>query len=103
MISSSVIRPGCNTTAAWMSVELANFTTTFPETNEGKLDVSSQSTLGFQRQNQFQRIKALSSLSNLKLKVNHLPPQQKPAAPMAETPLLFRAVITGLASSYPLS
>ena len=30
-ISSSVIGPGCNTTAAWISVELANFTNTIPE------------------------------------------------------------------------
>ena len=37
------------------------------------------------------------------LKANHLPPQQKPAAPMAETPLLLRAAITALASSFPLS
>ena len=31
------------------------------------------------------------------------PPQQKPAAPTAETPLLFTASITGFASSNPLS
>ena len=42
-------------------------------------------------------------MSKFKLKANHLPPQQKPPAPMAETPLLFKAAITALASSYPLS
>lgn len=31
------------------------------------------------------------------------PPQQKPAAPTADTPFFFKAAITGLASSYPLS
>ena len=51
----------------------------------------------------FQKIQALSSSSKLKLKSNHLPPQQKPAAPMAENPLLFKASITGLASSNPFS
>lgn len=32
-----------------------------------------------------------------------LPPQQKPAAPMDLTPLLFRAEIRGLVSSHALS
>ena len=31
------------------------------------------------------------------------PPQQKPTAPIAETPLLFKASITTLTSSNPLS
>ena len=31
LTSSSGRWPGCNTTAAWIAVELANFTTTFPE------------------------------------------------------------------------
>lgn len=35
-------------------------------------------------------------------KVN-LPPQQNPAAPIAEIPLLFRSSITGFDSSNPLS
>ena len=37
--SSSVIEPGCKTTAAWRSVELANFTKTIPEKYAGKPDV----------------------------------------------------------------
>lgn len=32
-----------------------------------------------------------------------LPPQQKPAAPIADTPLLLRASMTGFVSSKPLS
>lgn len=31
------------------------------------------------------------------------PPQQNPATPMADAPLVLKAAITGLASSYPLS
>lgn len=37
------------------------------------------------------------------LKRNNSPPQQKPAAPMAVTPLLVREAIRGLASSHALS
>ncbi len=74
-----------------MSVELANFTTTTPGTYAEKLDLSIRNTLGSLCKNQS------------KLKANHLPPQQKPAEAMAETPLLFRAAITSLASSQPLS
>lgn len=33
----------------------------------------------------------------------HSPPQQKPAAPIAVTPLLFKASITGFATSIPFS
>lgn len=33
----------------------------------------------------------------------NLPPQQKPAAPIAEIPLLFKSAITDFASLYPLS
>ena len=40
LISSSVIRPGCNKTAALRSVELANLTNTIAETHAHKLDVS---------------------------------------------------------------
>ena len=99
----SVIELGCNRTTFWRSVELANFIATVPVTHASKLDVSSWSTVGLQCKKYFQRIQALSSLPKSKLNANHLPPQQNPPAPMAETPLLFRAAITALASSYPLS
>lgn len=40
---------------------------------------------------------------SLQKKRRSSPPQQKPAAPIAETPLLFKASITGFASSNPFS
>ena len=57
LISSSVIRPGCNKTAAWRSVELANLTNTIAETHAHKLDVSNWSTPGLLCQEIFKKFK----------------------------------------------
>ena len=57
LISSSVIRPGCNKTAAWRSVELANLTNTIAETHARKLDISNWSTPGLLCQEIFKKFK----------------------------------------------
>ena len=59
--------------------------------------------LTFIMQKPFSKISSIKFLVKVELKANHLPPQQKPVAPMAKTPLLLRAAIIALASSYPLS
>ena len=48
----------------------------------------------------YERLKTAAISINIK---DALPPQQNPATPIVETPLLFRAAITAIASSHPLS
>ena len=98
LTSSSGRWPGCNTTAAWIAVELANFTTTFPEHIQESQIYHLKPIINFPIK------ESLTLKKKEKMKASDcLPPQQKPAAPIAEAPLLLRAAITTLASSYPFS
>ena len=56
LIWSSVIGPGCKMTAAWSSVELANFTNTTPEKYATKLDMLADRALTFTMQKPFSKI-----------------------------------------------
>jgi hypothetical protein len=73
-----------------MSLDFASFTTTFPEQNVSKPYFL---LVWF----------SIEYWQLVRHELKGLPPQQKPAAPIAETPWLFRAASTGLASSYPFS
>ena len=99
LISSRETKEGCNRTLAWIKSNFESSTTTLAE-NKNKIYVWKIS----QTKDNKKWIHWFGCLSKANLKqMNYSPPQQKPAAPIADMPLLFKASITAFASSNPLS
>ena len=98
-MSSTVIYDGCNSTEAWTSLAFPRLVTILAESKRKK-----HSTLWIiPKVTRNWKITHRRGNKEHQFSESHSPPQQKPATPTAEKPLLFKASITGFAASKPSS